>query len=130
LETNVDASSAIFRQSLRCQFERFYDHKKVRNSYQAKIIDFAASTKSFAAIEIIYMQVRWLIVTYENLQIPPSLIEAYFAVFRKRREWMEGVDKRGAFDSAYSAELQQVKNAHTMFFNAKEMLVNTTHARA
>jgi hypothetical protein len=31
LETNLDASSVIFPKSLRCQFERFYDHKKVRN---------------------------------------------------------------------------------------------------
>jgi predicted MPP superfamily phosphohydrolase len=93
--------------------------------YQKQLEDYVINTDSLVAVELIYLQTRYLLITHDSLQVPASSISAFQAAFRKRHQLYGEKDSRGAFDKAYSADFEAAKLQHLSFFNAQEALIRT-----
>jgi hypothetical protein len=91
--------------------------------YQKQLEDYVTNTDALVAVELIYLQTRYLLITHDSLQVPTSSISAFQAAFRKRHQLYGEKDSKGAFDKAYSADFEAAKRQHLSFFNAREALV-------
>jgi 3',5'-cyclic AMP phosphodiesterase CpdA len=96
--------------------------------YQSKIEKYANKTNSVAAVEILYLQVRRLMVTHVSLNVPASLVSLFHSVY-KRREALSGFAQSSkASKSNYDDVLKGIQRDHLVFFNAKEAILNTRDA--
>jgi len=103
------------------------------HGYQKTLEDYVVTSDSMAAVELIYLQTRKLMITHDSRQVPASLISAFQAAFRRRHELYGDASTRGAFsakgvrdgtyDRMYSAAIEETKRQHMSFFNAKEALL-------
>lgn len=93
------------------------------SGYQQVLQEYVSSSESLVAVELIYLQTRFLMITHESLQVPASLISAFQAAFKKRHQFYGDKKSRGAYDRAYSTDLEDAKRQHLGFFNAKEALM-------
>lgn len=94
--------------------------------YAAKLQEYVEQTQSIAAVELIYLQTRRLLITHEALQMPVSLLGAFQAAFKKRHALIGDSSTRGAYQNAYNADVDSLKKAHLSFFNAREEILNAS----
>ena len=99
-----------------------YDDLRL-SGYQQILEEYVASSDSLVAVELIYLQTRFLMITHESLQGPASLISAFQAAFKKRHQLYGDKSLKGAYDKAYSTDLEEAKRQHLGFFNAQEALM-------
>ncbi len=93
--------------------------------YQKQLEDYVSNADTLVAVELIYLQTRYLLITHDTLQVPVSSISAFQAAFRRRHQLYGDKDSKGAFDKAYSADVEQAKRQHLSFFNAQEALLRS-----
>jgi hypothetical protein len=67
--------------------------------YQKLLQDYVEETSSMAAIEMIYLQTRYLLITHDSLHVPASLIAAFQASFRRRHQLFGERKTNGSFSS-------------------------------
>lgn len=117
----------IANQSLEVTFEAFYnkcdnDFKQLLiiclmadlklDNYSEKLRCFAETTKSRAAIEIIYFKIRDLIINTESKKVPTNLISALKSVFNLRAKYQNVGDKKEVIDRMFNKELEQTRTEH------------------
>ncbi|MEI8288164.1 MAG: hypothetical protein WCH99_01725 [Verrucomicrobiota bacterium] len=95
--------------------------------YQKLLEDYVVKADALVAVELIYLKTRLLLITHDSLQVPVSLISAFQAAFRKRHQLYGDKNTKGAFDRAFSGEIEEAKRLHLSFFNAQEALMNANH---
>jgi len=91
--------------------------------YQQFMQDYVSNCNILVAVELIYLQTRFLLITHESLQLPASLISAFQAAFKRRHELYGAKTSRGVYARAYSAALEDAKQQHLSLFNAQEALL-------
>jgi hypothetical protein len=97
------------------------------SGYQQVLEDYVNKSDALVAVELIYLQTRYLLVTHDSLQVPASLISAFQAAFRRRHQLYGEKSSKGAFDQAYSADFEEAKRQHLSFFNARDALLRTSN---
>jgi len=91
---------------------RLPDHEK-------RLATFVEKTESRAAVEIIYLKLRELMVKYEKKELPLELISAFRTAYVKRltineqkKHKDERKDNHGVIVRLVEAQVQQVKHQH------------------
>lgn len=91
--------------------------------YANKLQDYVETSRSIAAVELIYLQTRRLLITHDSLHMPVSLLGAFQAAFKKRHALLGDQSTKGAYQKAYNADLDQIQKAHLSFINARDELI-------
>ncbi|HXR46677.1 MAG TPA: metallophosphoesterase [Candidatus Limnocylindrales bacterium] len=97
------------------------------HGYQKQLEDYVTQADAMIAVELIYLQTRFLLITHDSLQVPASLISAFQAAFKRRHQLFGEKTSRGTYDKAYSADFEEAKRQHLSFFNAQEALFRASH---
>lgn len=77
--------------------------------YDTRLEDFVRNTNSVAAIEMIYLKIRVLLIESEERKLPVSLLAAFRAAFDRRVKVNEGRVRKSDLHNQYNRAVESVK---------------------
>jgi len=80
--------------------------------HENKLAQFTTKTTSRAAVEMVYIKLRQLMVHHEKQELPSELISAFTSCLKKRSALAGEVDSRGAIQDMVNKTLQRTQKVH------------------